>query len=669
MNNIDEYINGSGEYAEVLRIVRQHLCSVFSMEYGAISFYKFNPNNRTAWAKVFPINPGIIEMNFPSDNKIRETVLRFINADRDYKEFYYYNQFSEKYTKKEHFDIELTSKNDQLEHSLTTIENKNWLDFANDLNRKNILDQLFYKSNESKYKVIPLPILYSPATLIVVPKDAVASAEKIDEIVTPVAESVHFYLFNRLLTEITKDLKPGQIKDKQELIQQFLKQLVEVAIPIKYEFNEIEYKCFEWYGSWNTDSSAIIELTLAGEIVKMYMPTFCWHDGKMLHEKEEYVVREKQVKKTIENIFKLIHSNWEAVNDTKRHGRHVLKQIVEDSGLNLNSLESFSKEMDKIKNAVECAVNISDEEYANKLGTVASKEVRLQKIYEQGKETGYKVIYGQREIVCYKYNKRANGKLIRHFGYDVLREIIQANGKTINAIEFSFFEEVRGELPYKTPIIENQNVIKGVSGVVDNHEDELAYDNTAGTSSKSDDKYYAITEVNDINVLKEWLEKAGITIPSLNTMRFNEFETKVTNLEFIKLWVSEHKKNIDQIKQNNIDTPGLAHASTYINTLHRYFADNIDGYKNWHKYKGTTDIAKVLRGNKPTTNVQNSDVTQRIAQNLNQLCTRLINLQEYGTIFKNNFSQAELDYNQSNRNFKYNKTKINVANTLEWIFD
>lgn len=317
MSNIDEYINGSNEYAEVLRIVRQHLCSAFSMKYGAIAFYKFDPTTIHAKVKVFPVNPEIVELHFPDDAAIRKEVLKLINTDRNYEEFHQLKTFREKFNTTEHFDFSISKKNDLLEHSKERINDKEWTEFINGIKKYNILDQLYYPSNESKYKAIPLPILYSPATLIVVPKDAITTLEQIDKIVTPVAESVHFYLFNRLLTEISKDLKPGQIKDKPELIERFLGELSQVAIPIKYECNGKEYKCFDWYGNWETSSSAIIELTLADEKVKMYMPTFCWHDNKMLHEKDEYKVREQQVKETIQNIFGLVYNYWQTINSKK----------------------------------------------------------------------------------------------------------------------------------------------------------------------------------------------------------------------------------------------------------------------------------------------------------------------------------------------------------------
>jgi len=350
MSNIDEYINGSDEYAEVLRIVRQHLCSAFSMKYGAIAFYKFDPTTIHAKVKVFPVSPEIVELHFPDDTEIREKVLKLINTDRNYEEFHQLKTFREKFNTAEHFDFSISKKNDLLEHSKERVNEKEWSEFIIGRKTYNILDQLYYPSNESKYKAIPLPILYSPATLIVVPKDAIATAEQIDKIVTPVAESVHFYLFNRLLTEITKDLKPGQIKDKQELIQQFLSQLVEVAIPIKYEFNGNEYKCFDWYGGWKTDSSAIVELTLGGETVKMYMPTFCWHDGKMLHEKGEYRVREQQVKETIQNIFGLVFGYWQTINSKKLLVQTEISPLISELKESVASLKAMKLNVeDKIK--------------------------------------------------------------------------------------------------------------------------------------------------------------------------------------------------------------------------------------------------------------------------------------------------------------------------------
>ncbi|MBK9317785.1 MAG: hypothetical protein IPM91_02365 [Bacteroidetes bacterium] len=64
--------------------------------------------------------------------------------------------------------------------------------------------------------------------------------------------------------------------------------------------------------------------------------------------------------------------------------------------------------------------------------------------------------------------------------------------------------------------------------------------------------------------------------------------------------------------------------------------------------------------------MESDDVTQRIAQNLSQLCNYLIKEDK----IKNNLDQAGLIFKESNRdNFMYNKNAIAVVNKIDWIFE
>ncbi|MBK9317788.1 MAG: hypothetical protein IPM91_02380 [Bacteroidetes bacterium] len=69
MNKINEYVMGSREYADILKIIRQHLCNPSSDDcfFGAIVFFKFAEDK--SWAKVFPIDEKIIVKHFPNDKK------------------------------------------------------------------------------------------------------------------------------------------------------------------------------------------------------------------------------------------------------------------------------------------------------------------------------------------------------------------------------------------------------------------------------------------------------------------------------------------------------------------------------------------------------------------------------------------------------------------------
>lgn len=527
MSNINEYIYGSIEYAEVLRIVRQHLCSVFSMEYGAIAFYKFNPNDENAWVKVFPINPDIIKKHFPNDDSIKEKVLKLIYKDRNYKEFYYYKQFKEKYTTRKHFEFFLNKKEEQLEHSLTSIEGKDWSEFINSLKEYNILDQLFFQSNESKYIAIPVPILYSQAILIVVPQYTINNLERINKIIAPITESIHFYLFNRLLTELSKDLKPGQIKDKQELIERFLRELSQVAIPIKYEFNNKEYKCFDWYGNWKTESSASIKLTLEVEQVEMYMPTFCWHDGKMLHEKEEYKVREQLVVETIQNIFGLVFNYWQIINSKKLLVQTQISPMISElrgSVARMKEMKSFVE--DELKEQTQKVENLS--KLIVELGADSSQpfENEFYSITKPNGEKVWKIRYQGTDIILEGKDK----------GYEGLHYIMANKGQAIDV------SCLGASGIYIQQGISDPDITKLMSQYKANFE-KIETDNKGSVPNEEILKDYATNLAGYINCCKDSNkgqlysnenEKLKATLSTLKTMlgdeAFREFDEKITEI-------------------------------------------------------------------------------------------------------------------------------------------
>lgn len=659
MDNLDKYIHGDIEFKDILKIIRNHLCnsrSSFNIEYGAIAFYNFHPKEKETKVRVFPLNENIVDKHFPKDLKIRKKYLEKINQERNYEEFYYYTGFKENYNTTEHFGFTLRSKKDILEHSDTEIEGESWSQYLKGKTKYNILDQLFFEPNNSKFQVIPLPVLYSPATLLVLQKKDGVSSEKIDSVVNKIGESIHFYLFNKLLTEITKDLKPGVIKDKSDLIDKFLVEIAQVAIPIEYKIGEKKAThCFAWFGK-EEGKIKTVPLNLAGENVELFMPDFCWHCGEMISDKTEFQIKESEVVKTIENIFGLVYNYWRTIDETKSKGRIVVKNILEETGLNLNILSSVNEELSKIKNAVDKVINITEEQYEESINSVSLNKIVFTRTYDNnGKAKGYTVKINDRIIT---------EKKSLHFGYDILEEL---NRKlVINSFkdDFSFFEQVRQTI--KTRTAQGQEKYD-----LANKENKFDKSETDNFDEQSDIVIPQEQLVDTFNAFKSILDKEGIAINNLPHIKDFKEAFTAENFSYILTETSYLKKTIDNYKRKR-EKHNLSIQSKYVNKLHNYFKNEVDVYFQYHMGKKGIDAnINPLRGdNQKTDSKSDSRTCQKIENHFFQLCRDLVDKSgEFTDIIKGNFKEANLIYaGKGIRSYQYNKSKISSKYNIEWEF-
>jgi len=528
MDNLDKYIKGDNEFKDILEIIRNHLCNdegSFNIEYGAIAFYNFNPKLKKTEVKVFPLNENIIEKHFPKDQKIRKKYLEKINQERNYKEFYYYTEFKEKYDTTEHFGFTLRRKKDILEHSDTEIEGESWSQFLKGKTKYNILDQLFFETNNSEFQIIPLPVLYSPATLLVLQKGSVSS-DKIDSVVNKIGESIHFYLFNKLLTEITNDLKPGVIKDHQELIEKFLVEIAQVAIPVKYQIGDNKAEdCFGWFGK-DEGKIKTVPLKLADEKVQLFMPDFCWHCGDIISKKTEFQIKEREVVKTIENIFGLVFEYWQTINSKKLLLKEQVTPLITKLKQNLDNSENLKDELNsKIENQSRQIDKLS--QLLIDLGGDATQPFENE-FYFDTKSDGTKQWYLRFNgvpIAVAKENK----------GYEELQTIIYNKNQEIdvstfgaknNIIDKSFKNDPivsSQKLKYKAEIDRLDNIIVNRQASIDDYKDCLY--NLAGYINTC--KYLGLSCTTENHKKNNYLV---IVKGYLNDSEFREFQNVIENV-------------------------------------------------------------------------------------------------------------------------------------------
>lgn len=448
----DKYIYGDKEYAKLLEVLRAHLCNEFGMEYGIIIFCRYNPEEEYTESnkvKVFPINPDIINRHFPVNDEIRRNFLEAINRDRKSNELYFIKQFR---TGSDCLKITIEDKEELLQHSKDFINRNSWGDSYISITNSgelNILDQLFFKSNQPEFDVIPIPVLTSPAILLVIPYNFLDENKK-KEVYKTISESIHTYLFNKLINEINTDITISGINNKFSLIKSYLKVISEVIIPINYSFANEETRCFDWYGNYDTLRGYQFKLNLGGEDISFMLPNFHWVDGNLISDHKYYNVKENQFKETIESIYKLIYKNWEAVRDVEMRALAAYKKTITEAAINPTIIKGVIEQMQSVHDTLEKALKINIDDFSQTLNTITTNRVIFELITENPNNNfAYRIIFNGQCI--YTQNSK-----IPHFGYMIFKEII--NKKKIHWNKFTFIEDIKSELNKNhTYLMQNQS--------------------------------------------------------------------------------------------------------------------------------------------------------------------------------------------------------------------
>ena len=448
----DKYIYGDKEYAKLLEVLRAHLCNEFGMEYGIIIFCRYNPEEEYTESnkvKVFPINPDIINRHFPVNDEIRRNFLEAINRDRKSNELYFIKQFR---TGSDCLKITIEDKEELLQHSKDFINRNSWGDSYISITNSgelNILDQLFFKSNQPEFDVIPIPVLTSPAILLVIPYNFLDENKK-KEVYKTISESIHTYLFNKLINEINTDITISGINNKFSLIKSYLKVISEVIILINYSFANEETRCFDWYGNYDTLRGYQFKLNLGGEDISFMLPNFHWVDGNLISDHKYYNVKENQFKETIESIYKLIYKNWEAVRDVEMRALAAYKKTITEAAINPTIIKGVIEQMQSVHDTLEKALKINIDDFSQTLNTITTNRVIFELITENPNNNfAYRIIFNGQCI--YTQNSK-----IPHFGYMIFKEII--NKKKIHWNKFTFIEDIKSELNKNhTYLMQNQS--------------------------------------------------------------------------------------------------------------------------------------------------------------------------------------------------------------------
>ncbi len=528
---LKQLISGTDtRYAVILHALRKNLQSEVKTNDGCIAFYNFKINTGQMLMKVFPFNEDVIKQYFPNDISTQVAVFERINADRPYEEMHHLMNFREKYKTTAHVSLSI-SATEILIHNQKYINNKLWNEYVADTSiSNNTFDNLLFQSELHDFHIIPLPVLSSPCILLILPAGTYINNQ--ENIAIKVRESVDFYLYNCLLHNINKDIKPGQIKTKKELIKRFIDEFSQVSLPIKYQYDNEEFKCFDWYGNWNIESCdiescATFELTLADELIKIFMPTFFSHSKKMLHLLPDYSIKEQQVKETIQNIFDLLYQYWLSVNSQKLIIQEQVIPLVGDVRSKLANLECLGDEIKRTHVFINDLVNVLRE-------------------LEPDKNIEYPYEFKS-------YHKIQNGKSVKYWKLRYNNKTLVSEGKEIGYNYLQYIMRESAGKSIQISVLRDQFRPNNHDDVI-NKSKELQSSSFLGPSFSKDDDNNFDRVKNDLSVYQKILHKDHDDSSTLSFFEFKQLLELHSNVihygQLYKKNVSDNRKEVIELLES-----------------------------------------------------------------------------------------------------------------------
>lgn len=385
MDNINLYLDGDYEYQNVICALRKQLFQVFKENdlqepCGLISINSNIHKGSDVFMQIFPINKSLLKNNIPLQYQHRCAML--INKPRPYKTYLHFKRFNiyQNLTTSKHFFLPLEPKEAiTSDAEFFDIDNKiTWPDLfravdeeSNNSKVLNRLDLTYFRPGAYDFVAIPLPILSTPTILIIVeniiPTHLICKI--ILNLILRTRDTIHFFVYNRLIKNLTELVKSEKIiiESESKLIELFLIELNKVLLPCKYSINNKERKyILDWpflFPEQNFSINSKLELKLNSYKVIFYLTSFHLpelnREDKTLwiHDSDLFHICKDQFTAMLLNIYNLIHEQWKnyelALKQSKKSGistillrnmshnigSHVLSRMVsEDEIVNITNL-------------------------------------------------------------------------------------------------------------------------------------------------------------------------------------------------------------------------------------------------------------------------------------------------------------------------------------------
>lgn len=642
MDNYQEkyqkYVNGVGtRYEVILDSIRKSLKDVIRSKEGVIIFNEYEanipfPNEDRISIQAFPLFEEIVEEKLPTDGDQKIRILEKFNAKRVAKELVYFKHYGENrdsdtlYTLKLDCPcaiVENLGKNSPFDTVTDFLEKTT---FAN-----NDLDFLFFNNvnGKSHFKVIPITFLTSPCVLIFIP---VEYSDRFEYILNLTQGTIDHYLIDRLITEMRKDLTIEKIKSEDQLLEEFIKELARICIPAYYQIEgKDKIFCFEWINGYTDEFSFNLILNLNNKKVNLNLPSFKTYDNKWMHALPIMGIKSNQIAKNIENIFELELSHWKALNNSIILAHNVMKDILFEKGLKVQTLLSGQNMLDKIGNAVQEIVNMPHSEFVDRVRKIEDNYIDL--TFDNSDSENIRVKYNGAEIGYCRSNSKV-GNFFMSFFKQILNESIS------NVTQFDCYEEIK------------QSISKNRTNQPDSEEH---------SKKESLAKKILNEQIRTIKVLQEQIKN---NLGGADLTEDNLFEYE--DLNYLIKEISTSKKIIDDITYNfrNINVTDLNKTKKYVNDIHNILLEILPEYNTIHKenqenldFKNLYKVPKEVTDSNITTHIYNNYIA------IFRIISKNSILKER---FSNHIIQSGLDF-KSNK-YTYNNENISLQNELKFDF-
>lgn len=687
-----ELVNGKEDtrYPVILDALRKSLKSIpklRNLKYGCIAFYNYNVANKGMYMKVFPFDPSVIDCNFPDDTSLQISLLERINKERYYGELHHLTHFQKNFSDYGHFHLTIQNDSKTLLHSKDKIDSREWTEVIADFETSdaieaNRFDLLFFKSGQKSFATIPLPVLSSPAILLILPHDDYGGYLQIIE---KTKEPVDFYLYNRLIKELGRDfdLTDKELSNELMFVKRFMIELSQVIVPIKYKIInqsngkvELMQPYFNWFEEEHSCLSILELKNLAGYKVEMTLATFCINgDGVLINQKEPatdymYGAKEEQVVTTLENIFELVYKYWKTRRDVEDKILQGLKARIKKSSFNEKNIEQAMEVMKKLMEEVKEIDKLNLNSLAEYLTDSAPQKNSFIKT-----DLNYQIIYNgitvtvpssHKGFECLFYamkkgtDELSAGKKVETISWEHLpvKDEIERTLNENAAKKTNGKKEVTLSLRQVIEIAENikkdfESLLTGLSSSVQNITKQIADSNTA--------EFKKLLQQMEWSTMKDFAGMNALIKKCLDELK---------QCEIVK---QEQAEAASKMKSSQFAF--VVPLSIKTNFIHKGFIESYDDYSSAYKETESDDVNK-LRSIKGKS-VPDSKIRDEMAKAIDRAFESFIfkNIREPDLSFlKKHFEYAGIYKPKSNgsrdtSHWKYDQSGFAINEKIEWSFD
>lgn len=346
MNCLDALLNGTDEYKNVIADIRTHICQVFeenglASPGGLIAINSNLEGGKKLCMKIFPLKVSTIKDNVPKD--YLERCVSLLNKERAYSTYLHHKNIHDynKLTSIQHFFLNINNNEAVFfsDENYSISSNISWESLIQKLSidsgeqELNLLDLICFPPGTNRFLATPLPILTTPTVILIIengiPRNQLSLILR--SINYRTKESIHFFVYNRLIKNLTKLINSEEviIKDEHELVQLFCSELNKVILPCGYS---IDKKYTPYITDWPLkfeENSIDSDLLLSLNKFKVRFSMTSFHfpvdnyttETKWIHNTTSYKTAKEQVKLMLENIYKLIFEQYKKIDETRSQAR------------------------------------------------------------------------------------------------------------------------------------------------------------------------------------------------------------------------------------------------------------------------------------------------------------------------------------------------------------